>query len=349
MKKTIINVAFLAIIAILFQGCFGMSMPEVSWKSFKKSFSNETFYEPEHVAGTLGLPQHVLLYDIVSMNKNSATLENGSYITKNGITKDPLPEGFKYLNATQDGKPIAADTNNKLMLGSASNIIEMDNIVVAAALKNDILAVVYVDNSIALKDLSKDQIIYKDYFEPALSNDTKIANPVFMSNIILIPTLRGEVKVVEIASGRLVRNIVVDTKSDFSNIIFLDIIQERLIAATKHKIISVGTDNLGIQTYDMRDVIIANDNIIVTLIDGTIIKLNSKLDELAKRKYPFAKLYATVFTDNLYIAESQGYLIQIDEDFEQDVIYEFNMDADDRVIALGNRLYYQDRYIEFDQ
>lgn len=325
-----------------------MEMPEMSWKNFKKSFSNEKSFEPEYVRGTLGLPQHVLLYDIVSMNKNSATLENGSYITKDGITKEPLPEGFSYLNSSEDGRTLAANTKNQLMIGSKDNIIELDNIVVAAALKNNMLAIVYIDNSIALKDLSNGMITYKDYFEPALSNDTKIANPVFMSNIVLIPTLSGEVKVVEIASGKLVRNIVVDTKKEFSNITFLAIVQERLIAATKHKLISVGTDNLGIQDYDMRDIIVANNNLIVTLIDGTVIKLNAKLDELAKRKYTFAKLYAMVYTDSLYIAESQGYLIHITDDFEEDSIYEFNLDEEDRVIALGNKLYFQDRYIEFE-
>lgn len=348
MKKSIWNIVFLALLAVTFQGCFSMS--DLSWKNVSKNFklSNEKVFEPENVAGKLGLPQHVLLYDIVSMNKNSATLENGSYITKNGITKEPLPQGFKYLNSSEDGKTIAADTTNQLMIGSASNIIQTDNIVVAAALKENMLALVYVDNSIALKDLSKDQIIYKDYFEPALSNDTKIANPVFMSNIVLIPTLSGEVKVVEIATGRLVRNIVVDTKKEFSNITFLDIVEERLIAATKHKIISVGTENLGLQEYDMRDVIVANGNLVVTLIDGTIIKLNSKLDELAKRKYPFAKLYGMIYSDAFYVAESQGYLIRITEDFEYDSIYEFNLDKEDRVIALGNRIYFQDRYIEVE-
>ncbi|MEA1914653.1 MAG: hypothetical protein U9N30_04975 [Campylobacterota bacterium] len=331
MRNRILQISSVLLALSLFQGC-----------------SSKKHFEPEDTVGTLGNQKHALLYDIKSFNKYSATLQDGSYISSNGVSKIALPEGFSFLNESSSGEALAANTNNQLLIGSKAQILEMDNNVVAASKKGNMLAVVYIDNSIALYDTSSNKIRYKEYLTPALSNDTKIANPVFMSNIILIPTLDGQIKVVDIKKGKLIRNIVVDTKKDFKNITFLNIIGEKMIAATKHKLISVGSSNLGIEDYDIRDVIVANDYIYIATIDGHLIKLDSNLNEIAKRKFTFAKFYALIYTDALYAVESQGYVVKVSADFETQEIYDFSIDEEDKVLAIGNKLYFQDRYIEFN-
>jgi WD40 repeat protein len=310
--------------------------------------SSKKHFEVDDSVGTFANPKHPLLFDIKSFNNNSATLTNGTFITKNGVSKITLPKDFTFLNTSKSGEILAANTKNQLMVGTKSNIIDMDNIVVAASKKQNVIAVVYIDNSIALYDMNSSKTVYKEYLSPALSNDTKIANPVFMSNIVLIPTLDGQIKVIDIARAKLVRNIVVDTKKDFKNITFLDVIGEKMIVATKHKLMSVGATNLSIEDYDIRNIIVKDDYIYIATIDGTIVKLDSDLNEIAKRKYKFAKIYALIYTDALFAVESQGYIIKISPDFESDEIYDFSINEDDKVIAIENKLYFQDRYIEIN-
>jgi WD40 repeat protein len=310
--------------------------------------SSKKHFEVDNTVGTFANPKQPLLYDIKSINNNSATLSNGAFITKDGVSKITLPKDFTFLNTSSSGEILAANTKNQLMIKTESNIINMDNIVVAASKKDNIIAVVYIDNSIALYDINSAKTVYKEYLTPALSNDTKIANPVFLSNIILIPTLDGQIKVIDIARAKLVRNIVVDTKKDFKNITFLDVIDDKMIVATKHKLMSVAASNLSIENYDIRNIIVKDNFIYIATIDGTILKLDSNLNEIAKRKYKFAKIYALIYTDALYAVESQGYIIKISPDFESDEIYDFSIDEDDKVIAIDNKLYFQDRYIQIN-
>ncbi len=331
MTNRLLQLGGLVLALSLFQGC-----------------SSKKHFEVEDTAGTFANPRHALLYDIKSFNANSATLKNGTFITKEGVSKITLPEDFTFLNMSSSGEVLAANSKNQLMVGTKNHIIDMDNIVVAASKKDNIIAVIFIDNSIALYDTNSSKVTYKEYLSPALSNDTKIANPVFLSNIVLIPTLDGQIKVIDIANAKLVRNIVVDTKKDFKNITFLDVIGEKMIAATKHKLISVGAKNLGIENYNIRQIIVKDDYIYIATIDGTIIKLDSQLNEIAKRKYKFAKIYALVYTDALYALESQGYMIKISPDFNSDEIYDFSFNEDSKVIAIGNKLYFQDRYIEIN-
>jgi len=329
MTTKLLQLGGLVLALSLFQGC-----------------ASKKHFEVEDTAGTFANPRHALLYDIKSFNNSSATLTNGTFINKDGISKIVLPKDFTFLNMSSSGEILAANTKNQLMIGTKSHIIDMDNIVVAASKKDNLVAVVFIDNSIALYDTSSSKIVYKEYLNPALSNDTQIANPVFMSNIVLIPTLDGQIKVIDLARAKLVRNIVVDTKKDFKNITFLDVIGDKMIAATKHKLISVGAKNLAIEDYDIRHIIVKDDYIYLATIDGTIVKLDSNLNEIAKRKYKFAKIYALIYTDALYALESQGYMIKISSDFNSDEIYDFDIDEDYKVIAIDNKLYFQNRYIE---
>ena len=80
-------------------------------------------------------------------------------------------------------------------------------------------------------------------------------------------------------------------------------------------------------------------------IDGQIIKLNATLDQVAKKKYKYAKIHALAFSDSLYAVESQGFLINIDENFDKDVIYDFSFDNEERMIAIGNKIYFGSDYI----
>ncbi len=298
-------------------------------------------FEPEDTIGSYDNTKANLSAEITSMNKDGATLDNGEIITKRGLSKFKIPEGYNFLNISDD-KVISSNYKDKVLVDKQE--IEVSGVVVAASLKDNKLALLYSDNSIELRDLAEDKTLLKEYFNHSFVNDTRIANPYFMSNIVLFPTLDGRIIVVS-STNKIVKNIVVDPDGQFNNITFLDVINDTLVAATANKVISVGDGVLNLKNYNVRDIITHDDYIYIATIDGQIIKTDISLNIIQRKKYKYAKIYALAYGTSLYALESQGYLINISDDFKSDAIYDFGFDNERKVIALGDTIYYDDEYI----
>lgn len=58
--------------------------------------AGKEFYEPEDTVGSYDNTTEYLNGDIVSMNKDGATLDNGEIITKRGVSKFTIAEGFNF-------------------------------------------------------------------------------------------------------------------------------------------------------------------------------------------------------------------------------------------------------------
>jgi len=304
--------------------------------------AGKEFYEPEDTVGDYENTTASLNGDIISMNKDGATLDSGEIITKRGVSKFKIKEGYSFLNISED-KVISSNYKDKVMIENEE--IEVGGVVVAGTLRKNILAILFSDNTIELLNLDSKKILLKEYYPHSLVNDTRIANPYFMNNIILFPTLDGKIVIVSQANNKVIKNIVVDADGQFNNIIFLDVVNDTLIAATTNKIITVGDNKLNIKDYDLRDIIIHKENIYIATIDGQIMKLDISLNEIAKKKYKYAKFYTLAYGSSLYALESQGYLVNIPEDFSGETIYDFDFDNEQKVIALGDTIYYNDEYI----
>jgi hypothetical protein len=304
--------------------------------------AGKEFYEPEDTLGDYENSKASLNGDIISMNKDGATLDSGEIITKRGVSKFKIPEGYHFLNISED-VVISSNYKDKVLLDKKE--IDVSGVVVAATLKDEKLALVLSNNSILLYDTSTDKILLKEYFNHSFVNDTRIANPFFMSNIILFPTLDGKIIVVSSANNRVLKNIVVDANGQFNNIIFLNVIEDTLVAATANKVISVGDGVLNLKDYNVRDIISKDNNIYIATIDGQIIKTDISLNIINRKKYKYAKFYALAYGTSLYALESQGYLINIADDFKTDSIYDFDFDNKQKVIALEDTIYYDDEYM----
>lgn len=304
--------------------------------------SKKQYFEPED-SYSLNKDSSSLNSSIYSFNRDGATLENGQFISSKGVSKITLPEGFEFLNENED-KIIATNNKDKILVNDKE--ITTNTVVISASLKNDILAIVNSDNSIMAYDLRDDKIIFKEYLNKSLANDNRIAAPYFMSNLLLYPTLDGKIVVVSSQNYKIIRNIIVDANSQFNNIIFLNVVNNTLIAASSNKVISVGDGVLSIKDYDLRDIISHNTDIYLATIDGQIIKTDISLNVQDRRKYKFAKFYALAFGDSLYALESQGYIVNISEDFKTDKIYDFSFDEEEKVIVFNDTIYINDEYIK---
>jgi hypothetical protein len=319
------HLLFLSSLIFIFAGC-----------------ATKEYFEPKDTIGDYENNIASLNGDIVSMNKDGATLDSGEIITKRGVSKFKILEGYKFLNISDD-VIISSNYQDKVLLDKKE--IEVGGVVVAASLKDNKLALLFSNNSIQLYDTKSEKVVLREYFTHSFVNDTRIANPYFMSNIILFPTLDGKVVVVSEAENKVIRNIVVDANGQFNNIVYLDVINDTLVAATANKVISVGDGVLNIKDYSVRDIITHDNNIYIATIDGQIIKTDISLNIIDRKKYKYAKFYALAYGTSLYALESQGYLVNISNDFKEDAIYDFDFDNEQKVIALGDTIYYDDESI----
>ncbi len=302
--------------------------------------SGKKYYEPKETSDDIELNKSSIGSSIKSFNRIGGTLEDNKFITKAGVSNTELPEGFQFLNTTEDGKIIATNYIDKILIGNEEK--PMKDPIVAASVKNNKLAVIHSNNTMELIDLTSNKTLFKEYLPISLANDTRIANPLFFGNLILFPTLNGRVLIVSSTNNEQIKNIAVDHEHEINNIIELGVIEneQTLIVASSNKIVSISPKEILSKNYRIRDVVVSGKDIYVATIDGQLIKLSSGLEEVAKKKYKYAKFHTLAFTNSLYAVESQGFLINIDKDFKKDTVYDFSFDNEERMIAIGNTIYY---------
>ncbi|MBL6969804.1 MAG: hypothetical protein ISR68_00225 [Campylobacterales bacterium] len=306
--------------------------------------SSKKHFEPSNVIDEINLSIKDMSNTIKSFKLDSGvTLKDGSVITKDGKLDQRLPNGFNLLNYNEN--KIIAVNNNTILVGSEQ--ITLSNEAVSATLQNNILAIVFIDNSIAMYDMQSKKIIFKDYYDHSFLNDIKIANPYFMDDVILFPTLDGKVIVVDTKNKKVIRSIVVSTSGDIKNIIYMGVVNDTFIAATSNKILSLGDGTVKTKDFDISSIVASKNNIYISTIDGYVKKLDISLNELGSKKYKFAKIFAMVHTDGyIYALESEGYILAIDDTFTKDSVYKFKFNNKDYAVAIDNTIFFNDKYIE---
>jgi hypothetical protein len=320
-------ISTLLLLIVLFTGC-----------------SSKNYFEPVEVVGDLDLPIKDMPDEIKSFKLDSGvTLKDGSVLISSRLLPNKLGDGFNLLN--YNNSKLIAVNNNILQINSKKITLEKE--VVAGTLRDNILALVFIDNSIALYDLVQNKIIFKEYYEHSFLNDIKIANPYFMDKMVLFPTLDGKIIVVDLDTKKVIKDIVVSSSKEINNIIYLGVIQDNFIASTSKKIISIGNGAIHTKDYDISSIVSSKSNIFIATIDGKIIKLDKNLTSIASKKYKFANFFTMLYVNNsIYTLESQEYIVVLDDNFTKENIYEFDFDNEEYAVAIGNTIYFEDKYLE---
>lgn len=84
---------------------------------------------------------------------------------------------LNFLNLTEDGRIIATNYIDKILIGNQER--KVSEVVVAASLRNEKLALIYSNNSMELIDINTNKTLFKEYLPISLANDTRITNPFF--------------------------------------------------------------------------------------------------------------------------------------------------------------------------
>ncbi len=324
--------------------------------------SAKKYFEPSQIEGYVSF-DGAISAKIVDVGRDGATLANGEFISKDGVEAYKLPKNFIFLNKS-DGKYIAASKCGKLLVVDAATkkVILKKNFSlrspIAASMKGTLLAMVFDDDTLMLYDIDTNTTLYTSHQPPDIAVDTKIANPFFLGALVLYPTLDGKMVVVNTHDGKELKTVIVGTNKEFNNIIFLNVIDEKLIAATPNKIVSVSPTFTNSMDVDLSDVLYVKDRVYLLTKDGQIILCDPELNILKSRKYNFAHFVGAIYGEYIYILEKSGYIIGVDKDLRVSNIFKLSNASmfglvhkglDEYIFASKDKFFYGDKYFKLNK
>ena len=148
---------------------------------------------------------------------------------------------------------------------------------------------------------------------------------------------------------KIAKEMYVSTESTFNNIIFLNKINNTLIAATPNKVLSISSKGKKELDTAVSEVIVNNDAVFVFAIDGRILKLNESLSVISEKKFKFAHFsVAALSNDKVFALDKQGYLIVANQSLSKHKVYKLS-EVDSYTFVSNNQLYLDNEIIELNK
>ena len=318
---------------------------------FFSACSEKQYFEPnkDAIKGTFEIDSK-LDDNISQANKNGAVLENGAVITKDGIFRANLNENYLFLNATKDSIIVADYSSNNIHFLSTDGKIlksfEFEFMPLSASVRGNILAVILANNSAILWDTNTNEELFSNKGGSVYAINSKNASPYFLDSTIILPTLDGKLLVVDLNAYKILRTITLGSGNYFGNIIYLSVDGENLIVATNSKVSTIISGKEFSYAVNVNDILAKDGKIYVLSLEGEVIMLDLLLNELNKKKFPFATLNSIIISDYIYTLESQGFLIKINPKDFSDEIYKIDIDEYKNSFYTGDIIYYDNRAIK---
>jgi len=279
---------------------------------------------------------------IVDKSLNIALLDNSKVLVKDA-TLDVAIDEMQRVISHSDGWVISASIDGTVVLTSDSDStkqekFELKKSIASASVNGDSLAVLFADNEIAIYSIASKKAIFKELGSKSLAVDVRIVNPHFMNDLVLFSTLDGKVIIVNSKLKKKLRTVIVSSEDNFNNIIYLDVMNNKIIAATSYKILSLAAKEVRAK-YEIRGIVNDGKDIYITTKQGEVISLTTDLQVNAKIKFPFAHFLGMISEgDKLYILEKEGYMIVLDKDMYNYSVHE--VDLEDGFVFIEDKLFY---------
>jgi len=322
----------LAIVIAIFGGC-----------------SSKEYFEPQAVHEDEWPVQGYMSSPIVDSTADGAVLEDGKILTHQGIGALSLPPEYQYVG-TSDGWVVASQINGDLLLSNDSNqthLLHLKRTIAAASVQGDILAVLFANNDMALYSLSTKELLLKEQGNAPTIVDVRMVNPSFLGNLVLFLTLDGKIVIIDSDAKQLLRSMIVSSEEYFNNIIYFNVINNNMVAATGNQLFVLSGKERR-QKYELRDVIYTDKGIWISTKQGEVIKLTPSLQLVAKQKFPFAHFLGMILTDDkIFLLEKEGYLIVLDSDLSAYDIHEIDLD-EGYVFVTDKAFYVNDQIVSIE-
>lgn len=288
---------------------------------------------------------------IIDVSSDVAMLESRKVLLKDRVIETTIEKSFRLLGSS-DGWVISSNIDGQLTIDfiedeSMKKSFNLKKTIAGASIKDDVLAVLFADNEMALYSISNATLLVKIQGNVPVVVDSRIVNPHFMNDLVLFLTLDGKIVIVNAKEKKKLRTVIISSEENFNNVIDFNIVDSKLIAATGHKILSMSNKEIRV-AYEIRNIAYDNNDIFITTKQGEVISLTPDLQVNAKIKFPFAHfLGLIVFNDKIYALEKEGYIIEISKDLLEYGVYE--VDIEDGYIFVADKMFYiDDEYISFE-
>jgi hypothetical protein len=287
---------------------------------------------------------------IINFNRDGATLESGVVLTKDRRLKLNLENGYMFINRGANGIVIANGVGScKILNDNKIQEITFPKALLAGTVINNRLVYILRDNSFGIYDLSKKSIIYNNKAEKVYSIDARVANPLRVDNLVVIPLLNGKITILDLKSNKVVKEIFISTQNSLNNVIFLQKFKNTLVVATPHKVIAINTKGRREFKRDISEVVLDDSFIFVFSKDGKIFKLDKSLTVQDEKKFKFAHFsVSTIYKDRVYALDKQGYLIVSNKNFTKHRVYDYP-EVNDYSFVSDGKIYYSGNKIELDR
>jgi len=280
---------------------------------------------------------------IVDTSDNVALLENRKVLSKNGELNVTVAKDQRVISLS-DKRVISASIDGNVTITSIDNAkqihMNLKKTIAGASVKDKLLAVLFANDDIALYNTDTKEILFKEQGGKVIAENMRIVNPYFLNDLVIFPTLDGKVIIVNAKLKKRLRTVIVSSDDYFNNIIYFNIADNKIIAASSYKLLAMAQKELR-KKYEIRNIVFDGKLIYITTKQGEIIALTPDLQVDSKIKLPFAHFLGMIsHKGKLYILEKEGYMIVVDKKTFAYTVHE--VDIDDGFVFVGKNLFYVD-------
>jgi hypothetical protein len=327
-----ISLLFIALAIGFFSGC-----------------SSREYYKPEEVEGSWKSSKSAK--EMVVSTTTAALLKDG-FVQVGSLKTTIKPHKDEHLVGSSGDFVILAKVNGELRLVDIKSekeiVFSLKKTVASASVDGEFLAVLFANNEMAVYKLDDKTLYLKEQGDSAIVVNSKIVPPLFRDGLVLFPTLDGKVVIINLQTKQKLRTVIIDAEKYFSNVLFFELLEGKMVVATQNKILSLSQDEKR-ATYDIRSVIRDGSFLYVATKQGEVKKLDSSLNELSSKKFAFAHILGLIASgDKIYAAERNGYLIALDKDLEHFKVYKADIDEDSSTYIYDKSFYIGDELISVE-
>ena len=289
----------------------------------------------------------------VSINRDGVTYSDGTFLTRSGMSSVKLPGGFHFVTQSS-AYVLAADDTGRIMLldrksGKVLHEGKLKYPLISAALRGKTVYYVSQDNEFGVYSVAAKKTTVSAKVGRAYAVDTRIANPISLQGMLIVPTLDGKLLIINPSNPKGARGFAIGNSYNLNNVIYLRKLGGRIIAATPKKLVSAAPGAMHKFEAPIADVAISGSTIYALTGDGRVVKLSPSLKVLAQRKFPYAQFAAiAVVGGKVYAFDRSGALIVMDGSLKKSRIYDVGS-VDDYTFVAGHRLYKDDEVIDLSK
>jgi len=243
--------------------------------------SSKQYFEPEQ---TYSASSAVSSYSssIVDLSRDGATLKNGQYIGKQGVSSVNIGEGYRFLSESS-AYVLAGNAEGVLKIidkntGEPIRTVSLHVPIVSAAIQQGVIAYVLNNNSFGIYQIEDNRKVIENRSEITYAIDTRAASPMFIDSLAVMPMLDGKLIILN-SEGNAENAKVIYLSNDkiFNNVVYLSRTGNTMVAATPKKLITLGSNGQNEYRANISDVAMANETVYLFTKEGEVVRLDTEL------------------------------------------------------------------------